>query len=819
MPPGGALPEAGSAGESSKDSLPVDKSNFLQDGSFEGSFPNGPYWESDSSNFGTSLCTLGACGNGGGTAGPRTGNVWAWFGGIAPQNETGYVKQRFVTFPVCGAKLQFYLWIGAARSGSDANDRLVVQVENTQVFSANATQRGTYSSYKLVTVDLSAFADGIDHNVTFLAFTTGQLVTFNVDDVSLVSGPCVTISGSTGRPTNLRHFNVRDQMTWTDANGSYSIQVPLHWSGTVAPDQDGTIYSPASRTYTNLTINRTGQNFTPFYSINGWAGVPGVTLSYVDGTPKTAISGPDGSYNISVPIHWSGTVTPSKSGYRFSPANRTYSNVTAHQGWENYTAIPLYAISGDVGVAGATLSYTDVTEKTVKSLADGSYLFFVPGGWNGTVTPSHTCFTFDAASRDYSNVSANQPAQDYTPTFVPASGCADIDISVGDADQGRFALLPGASTRASFPGLDGGPVKLDSTNAVPLIGAERLIYKVGNVPTSFTEMMGLPNSQLDTTYWLPWYNNLGLDTQLRFANVSNATASVHVFIGGDEMDGSPFTLLAGESLKKSFPGIDDGPVQIVSDQDIVAAARLIYKVGGANTSFSEIMALPASQLDSTYWLPWYNNTGLDTQLRFANVTDQIASVHIYIGGEEMIGSPFTLQPGESTRKSFPGIDDGPVKIESDQNIVAAERLIYKASGLPTSFTEMMALPDKSLDTTYWLPWYNNTGLDTQLRFANVSDQTATVHIYIGDDEMNESPLTLPVDGSMRISFEGIDDGPVQIVSDQNIVVAERLIYKVGNVPASFSEMMALPNSQLDTTYWFPWYNNLGLDTQLRFGVP
>jgi hypothetical protein len=52
-----------------------------------------------------------------------------------------------------------------------------------------------------------------------------------------------------------------------------------------------------------------------------------------------------------------------------------------------------------------------------------------------------------------------------------------------------------------------------------------------------------------------------------------------------------------------------------------------------------------------------------------------------------------------------------------------------------------------------------------------------------------------------------------------IVAAERVIYKVNNLNTSFSEMMALPNSQLDTTYWLPWYNNKDLDTQLRFGVP
>jgi hypothetical protein len=32
-------------------------------------------------------------------------------------------------------------------------------------------------------------------------------------------------------------------------------------------------------------------------------------------------------------------------------------------------------------------------------------------------------------------------------------------------------------------------------------------------------------------------------------------------------------------------------------------------------------------------------------------------------------------------------------------------------------------------------------------------------------------------------------------------------------------MMGLPDKLLDVTYWLPWYNNFGLDTQLRFGVP
>jgi uncharacterized protein YcfL len=248
-----------------------------------------------------------------------------------------------------------------------------------------------------------------------------------------------------------------------------------------------------------------------------------------------------------------------------------------------------------------------------------------------------------------------------------------------------------------------------------IVVSERVIYRVNGVNTSFSEMMALPNRQLDTTYWLPWYNNKDLDTQLRIANVSGSPATVTVTIGG--VSQPSFNLAAGASTRLSYPGVNNGPVEIVSTQPIVAAERVIYKVNGKNTSFSEMMAQPNSQLDTTYYLPWYNNKDLDTQLRFANTTNTPATVHVFIGEQEMQGSPFTLAEGESTRKSFTGISAGPVKILSNVPIVAAERVIYKVNGVNTSFSEMMGLPGNQLATTYYFPWYNNLTMDTQLRFA------------------------------------------------------------------------------------------------------
>ncbi len=421
----------------------------------------------------------------------------------------------------------------------------------------------------------------------------------------------------------------------------------------------------------------------------------------------------------------------------------------------------------------------------------------------------------NAAGTTYADV-ANWGS--FTTTSTLPAGLTKIEAWVGATRQGAYTLEQGQSLRESYTGVNDGPVQIKNTNAVPLIGAERVIYKVGGVNTSFTELMGLPDGQLDTTYWLPWYNNVDLDTQLRIANATDNPATVTVTIGGVAMP--ILNLAAGESTRVSYP-VNDGPVQIESNQEIVAAERVIYTVQGTQTSFSEMMALPESQLGTTYWLPWYNNVDLDTQLRIGNVSGSTATVHVFIGGDEVTPlEGITLLEGESTRLSYTGVNDGPVQIVSDQNIVAAERVIYKVNNIQTSFSEMMALPESQLDTTYWLPWYNNVDLDTQLRIGNVSGNTATVHVFIGGNEVTPVEGITLLDGeSTRVSFPGINNGPVQIVSDQDIVVAERVIYKVNQKNTSFTEMMAMPNALLDTTYWFPWYNNVGSDTQLRFGVP
>jgi len=191
---------AQSAGPTSAE--PLDVANVIQDSSFEASFASETFWSQYSVNFGTPICPSTApapagCGNGNGTAGPHTGSAWIWFGGVnfndpqAISPELSVVSQS-ITFPSsCNVTLQFYLWIGAALQGSGADDYFAVSIDGGgPIFQVNATQKSAYSSYRLVSLSLKAYADGNPHTINLVSSTSGQLVTFNVDDVTLSITNC-----------------------------------------------------------------------------------------------------------------------------------------------------------------------------------------------------------------------------------------------------------------------------------------------------------------------------------------------------------------------------------------------------------------------------------------------------------------------------------------------------------------------------------------------------------------------------------------------------------------------------------------------------
>ena len=75
---------------------------------------------------------------------------------------------------------------------------------------------------------------------------------------------------------------------------------------------------------------------------------------------------------------------------------------------------PVLSLSGNTGVAGATLSYTDGQVRTVTADASGNYTLSVSANWSGTVTATKSGYTFSPPGKTYTKLNAIQTGQDYT---------------------------------------------------------------------------------------------------------------------------------------------------------------------------------------------------------------------------------------------------------------------------------------------------------------------------------------------------------------------------------------------------------------------
>jgi hypothetical protein len=137
-----------------------------------------------------------------------------------------------------------------------------------------------------------------------------------------------------------------------------------------------------------------------------------------------------GIYNLGVSPGWSGTVTPSKKGFDFSPQVQKYNNVTEDQEEKNYTAEAITKISGRItdskggAVPGVSLSFSGTNgngngsgsgsnSNYAQTDSRGDYTHTVPYRWTGTVTPAKSGYRFDPPVKRYMEVMSAVPGNVY----------------------------------------------------------------------------------------------------------------------------------------------------------------------------------------------------------------------------------------------------------------------------------------------------------------------------------------------------------------------------------------------------------------------
>lgn len=141
-------------------------------------------WTDTDSQFSFSRCTVVDCGSGGGSAGPKSGTGWIWFGG-SNMSQTAVLSQ-LATIESSASSLAFDFWTGLT-GGSATLSLSIDSVAQWTVTQANAS---TYAAgYSTVVIPLGAFANNAAHTIrwNYADSASTAAINWSLDNVRLIT--------------------------------------------------------------------------------------------------------------------------------------------------------------------------------------------------------------------------------------------------------------------------------------------------------------------------------------------------------------------------------------------------------------------------------------------------------------------------------------------------------------------------------------------------------------------------------------------------------------------------------------------------------
>jgi hypothetical protein len=399
--------------------------------------------------------------------------------------------------------------------------------------------------------------------------------------------------------------------------------------------------------------------------------------------------------------------------------------------------------------------------------------------------------------RDFTNGYVSVDPVNHTAT-ISVGPKNDMTVTVGGKMVGAYNVPSTDVISESYSGVVGGPVKVGSQEGNRFFTSQRVV-----AGTSFNEVMGYPTNQLTTEYWFPWYDNLSMTTWVLVGNPTGSTAAVDIYVGGIKRNS--YSIPAGGRVTPRFD-LQTGPVRVVSTNGVkIFTSERVDNKG----SFNEVMGYPTNQLTTDYWFPWYDNSSMTAWVLVGNPSStQTASVDIYIGGIKR--KSYTIPKGGQITPRFNLPPSGLVRVVSTNGvkIFTSERVLQG-----DSFNEVMGCAGNQLTTEYWYPWYDNISMMNWILVGNPTGSTANVEIYIGGAKRGS--YTIPAGGQVTPRFN-LQTGPVRVVSTNGVKIftSQRV-----NYGSSFNEVMGYAGNKLTTEYWFPWYDNTSMSTDILVGRP
>lgn len=234
-----------------------------------------------------------------------------------------------------------------------------------------------------------------------------------------LSGVLITLSGQ------------QNGTTTTDNNGTYSLIATAVGDYTITPSKDFYSFTPASKTFSNLSGNRTAdfQATRITFTISGQVKdednqpLSGTTVTVSGSQQATTTTDSTGSYTFTNLIGGGDfTVTASKADYSFSPASQTFNRLSSHQTVNFSGALVFYTINGRIaegnnGLSGIPVTFSNgAATSTVTTNESGEYTISLKAHGNYTATPSSRIFNFNPQQLVFNFLNANQTGANFTAT-------------------------------------------------------------------------------------------------------------------------------------------------------------------------------------------------------------------------------------------------------------------------------------------------------------------------------------------------------------------------------------------------------------------
>jgi hypothetical protein len=343
-----------------------------------------------------------------------------------------------------------------------------VRVENAEF---SAASKGTFEKYQ-----------AYDQNGNPVSIGGSKIVEFTIDSYNPANNPYgyLTINA-----TSTPNITFRYRSWVTDANDKVhcgihtsSIGDDRGWNGGHSPvsmprvepwiirdpasvADDGTNFLPYPTSASVLTVTATNYTISGHVRTESGNPIGGVIMSGLPGNPSTDANG---YYFASVNYRWSGTVTPTKTGYDFNSATTVYASVTSNLVTDYIGRLQIFTIlagagaNGSIGPVGSV--QVDYGSSQVFSISPNTGYHISDVIVDGSSVGTNSTYRFNNITSNHT-IAASFAINSFS---IVASADANGSIQPGgttQADYGSsktFGILPNEGYRILDVNVDGSSV-------------------------------------------------------------------------------------------------------------------------------------------------------------------------------------------------------------------------------------------------------------------------------------------------------------------------------------------------------------------------